>query len=245
MTTTSPGRTPRERARAELTREIKDAARRQLAHHGAAGLSMRAIANDVGLLSASALYRYFPGRDALLTALIVDGYAAMGEAAEAAEALVHTKTVMARWLAICHGVRAWSLANPHEYGLIFGSPIPGYVAPGDTVASAARVPVLLTALLEDLAAIGFDARNHGAPPAAVRRAMRPVLALAPSDLPSDLVIAGFMAWTYLVGALSLEVFGHRDAMHDDATAYFDYEMRRIATNLGLAGQPVPTPNTRR
>ena len=80
----SASRTARERARAELTREIKQEARRQLAAHGAEGLSLRAVARELGMVS-SALYRYFPSRDELLTALIIDAYDALGEAAEAAE----------------------------------------------------------------------------------------------------------------------------------------------------------------
>src|SRR5947208_16263265 len=77
-------RTARERARGELTREIKDEARRQLADVGANGLSLRAVARELGMVS-SALYRYFPSRDHLLTALIVDAYNAVGEAAETAD----------------------------------------------------------------------------------------------------------------------------------------------------------------
>ncbi|GAA5018869.1 hypothetical protein GCM10025734_71250 [Kitasatospora paranensis] len=75
---------PRERARVEFTRDIKQVARRQLAEVGAAALSLRAVSRELGLASPSALYRYFPGRDALLTALIVDSYAAVSEAAESA-----------------------------------------------------------------------------------------------------------------------------------------------------------------
>ena len=75
--------TARERARAELTREIKEEARRQLVAAGAGGLSLRAVARELGMVS-SALYRYYPSRDDLLTALIIDAYNALGEAAERA-----------------------------------------------------------------------------------------------------------------------------------------------------------------
>src|ERR1700743_2937636 len=78
-------RTARERARAELTREIKEEARRQLAATGADGLSLRAVAKELGMVS-SALYRYYPSRDDLLTALIIDAYNALGAAAEQATA---------------------------------------------------------------------------------------------------------------------------------------------------------------
>ena len=83
MTAPNAPRTARERARAELTREIKEEARRQLASVGADGLSLRAGARELGMVS-SALYRYYPSRDDLLTALIIDAYDALGSVAEAA-----------------------------------------------------------------------------------------------------------------------------------------------------------------
>ena len=140
--------TARQRARAELTREIKEAARRQLAETGAPQLSLRAVARELGLVS-SALYRYFPSRDDLLTALIIDAYDSLGEAAEAAAAANGTAGPRSGWRAVCHAVRDWARANPHEYALIYGSPVPGYQAPRDTVAPAARVPLVLGQLVRD------------------------------------------------------------------------------------------------
>src|SRR4051812_10674543 len=129
----------RERVRAELTAEITDAARRQLGEVGAAALSLRAVARDVGMVS-SAVYRYFPSRDDLLTRLIIDGYDALGLAAETADD--PSATPVERWLTVCRAVRAWALAHPHEYALLYGSPVPGYAAPADTVPAAARVGVV-------------------------------------------------------------------------------------------------------
>src|SRR5580704_5447298 len=122
MTATTP-RTARERARAEITGEIKAVARRQVAELGSAALSLRAVAREVGMVS-SAVYRYFPSRDDLLTALIVDAYNAVGEAAEVAEHSSRDRGVVGRWLNVCQAVRAWALANAHEYALIYGSPVP-------------------------------------------------------------------------------------------------------------------------
>src|ERR1700743_2215062 len=90
-------RTARERARVELTREIKEEARRQLADAGANGLSLRAVARELGMVS-SALYRYYPSRDDLLTALIIDAYDAIGAAAEEA-AGVPDVSARDRWVA--------------------------------------------------------------------------------------------------------------------------------------------------
>ena len=86
--------------RAELTAEIKDIARRHLAEEGSAALSLRAVARELGMVS-SAVYRYFPSRDDLLTALIVDAYDAVGLAAEEADARCEPGDVLRRWLAIC------------------------------------------------------------------------------------------------------------------------------------------------
>ena len=103
-------RTARERARAEITREILDAARGYLATDGAPALSLRAIARDLGMAS-SALYRYFKSRDELLTRLIIDAYDSLGAAAEASEAAIDRADLAGRFTAICHAVRTWALAT--------------------------------------------------------------------------------------------------------------------------------------
>lgn len=143
----------RERARIEVTAAIKDEARKQLAADGAARLSLRAVARELGMVS-SALYRYFPSRDELLTALIVDAYDAVGEAAEAADRAScagpsASARHLARWTAVARAVRDWALAHPHEYGLIYGSPVPGYTAPQATVGPASRVGFVLIAIVGD------------------------------------------------------------------------------------------------
>lgn len=235
MTPSRTAGTPRARARAALTAEIKQVARRQLVEIGATGLSLRAVARELGLGSASALYRYFSSRDALLTELIVDSYSALGAAAESAEEAVHQYPVLVRWLAICHGVRDWSLTNRSEYTLIFGTPIPGYAAPADTAAPATRVPTLLSSLLADVAADPSVARGATVLGPAARRALEPVLVGMPSRVTPGLAARGLMAWTYLFGAISFEVFGHRHDVIADPAAFFDYEMREIAVSLNITG----------
>src|SRR5258707_11639590 len=120
----------RARVRAQMVEEIKAAARRHLAADGA-NLSLRAVARDLNMVS-SAVYRYFASRDELLTALIIDGYNSMVEAAERVEAAVPRRDLTGRFMAACHGVRDWGLRHPAEYALLYGSPVPGYAAPDDT-----------------------------------------------------------------------------------------------------------------
>src|SRR4051794_10679373 len=128
----------RARVRAELTREIADAARRHLASDGAAGLSLRAVARELGMAS-SAVYRYYTSRDELLTALIVEAYDSLGTAVEEAHGRVARDDLRGRLRATCRGARAWALAHPHEYALVYGSPVPGYAAPQATIGPASRV----------------------------------------------------------------------------------------------------------
>src|SRR5258706_4772974 len=117
---TTPSGSVRARVRAGLVDEIKSIARRQLAEHGAAALSLRAVAREVGLVS-SAVYRYFASRDELLTALILDAYNALGETAEQADAARDPADLIGRFESVCHAVRAWALSHPHEYALTYGS----------------------------------------------------------------------------------------------------------------------------
>jgi AcrR family transcriptional regulator len=225
-----PPTTARERARVALTTEITDLARIQLATVGAAGLSLRAIARELGMAS-SALYRYFPSRDELLTRLIIDGYDDLGAAAEAADE--PTAGPAARWLAVCRAVRAWAQAHPHEYALLYGSPVPGYRAPQDTVPAATRVGVVLGRVLGDAARAGLL-------PAADRPATgmvsADVAAVLGGDHPAldDTVRArALLAWSALFGAVSFELFGHFTGSVTDADAFFDESMTDLAGLLGF------------
>ncbi|HEY2599886.1 MAG TPA: TetR/AcrR family transcriptional regulator, partial [Candidatus Dormibacteraeota bacterium] len=143
----------RERYRAQVRQEVKEAALGQLAEAGPGGLSISAIGKQLGV-SGPALYRYFASRDDLLTALIIDAYNDVGQAVEDADASADRADFVGRWLAVTHGVRDWALAVPHEYMLIYGSPVPGYQAPTDTVAAAIRGTTVLGTILDDAVVAG-------------------------------------------------------------------------------------------
>lgn len=232
----------RERARREITAAIKEEARRQLAADGATRLSLRAVARELGMVS-SALYRYFPSRDDLLTALIVDAYDAVGAAAETGLA-AGRRDPLARLLAVCRAVRGWALAHPHEYALIYGSPVPGYAAPPDTVAPASRVGLALIAVVRDARADGLlTPGGDPAPPAALRAdlaALRERLgpaATGPDDAGEVLGDALIAAWAQLFGLISFEVYGQFQEVVSDRDALFDRAVTRLGRTLGL--RPVP------
>jgi AcrR family transcriptional regulator len=222
----SAPRTARALARAQLTEDILAAARRQLAEVGPAELSLRAVARDLGMAS-SAIYRYVESRDALLTRLIIEAYDAVGGAAEAAEADVDRDDLLGRWLAATRAVRRWALEHPSEYALIYGSPVPGYAAPEDTIDPAGRVGLVLARILGDAAASGAAAPGEpaGVLDPGVVAALPPVGEARQAD--------GILAWTSLFGVISFELFGHYQNVVADRDAYFDHAMVRLATLVGL------------
>ncbi|MGW3929913.1 TetR/AcrR family transcriptional regulator [Streptomyces microflavus] len=131
---------PRARYREQTCAEIKDLALRQLAEGGGTALALTRIAKEMGL-SGPALYRYFTGRDDLLDALIRDAYddAAAAMARAAARSAKGSRGVRARLHDLAEAYRAWAVAEPHRYLLLQGAPIPGYVAPPDTLERARAV----------------------------------------------------------------------------------------------------------
>ncbi|WP_327363512.1 MULTISPECIES: TetR/AcrR family transcriptional regulator [unclassified Streptomyces] len=222
----------RERARIEVTAAIKDEARRMLAAEGAAKLSLRAVARELGMVS-SALYRYFPSRDELLTALIVDAYDSIGAAAEQADArtLAAGAPPLERWISVCEAVRAWALGHPHEYSLIYGSPVPGYSAPMDTVGPASRVGNTLIAIVR----AAHAGRGLALPP--LPAGLRPEAVRMTADfaegLPPEVTAALVAAWAQLVGLVSFELFGQFNRVVEDRATFFTHAAGQLAHGVGL------------
>lgn len=221
----------RARARIEVTATIKDEARRQLAAEGAAKLSLRAVARELGMVS-SALYRYFASRDDLLTALIIDAYDSLGESAERAHTAVAQAGPTQRWVTVCEAARGWALAHPHEYALIYGSPIPGYTAPQTTVRAASRVGLLLIGITRDAH------RGPGLAAPALADELRPeaeriAADLAP-DLPPEVATALVAAWAQLFGLIGFELFGQFNRVVEDRERFFRHAVTQLARGVGLA-----------
>lgn len=205
----------RARVRAELTAEIKRLARVQMEEHGPANLNLRAIARDLGMVS-SAIYRYFASRDELLTALIVDAYNELGEAAERADATVVDRSdAAARFVAVAGAAYAWARAHPSQYLLLFGTPVPGYAAPEDTIGPATRVTAVLLQILDDAGRRGAVPAVVPDVPPTVAGDLDTIRALTGATVDDGLLLAGLQAWTGLFGTISFVLNGQfRNVVHD-------------------------------
>jgi AcrR family transcriptional regulator len=184
------------------------------------------------------LYRYFDGRDALLSALIMSAYESL--AIEAERAADHAQRSGAsdaeRWLEVPRAIRRWALAHPHEWGLIFGTPVPGYDAPQDTVEPYARVASAMVRPVVDAKDAGRlrTDRPHRAVPAELRDAVAPVTESLFPEMPADKVVLVIQAWTTVVGLISLETFGHWRNTILDPESFFEATISDVAEAIGLA-----------
>ena len=221
----------RRESREQIEAQIIELGRRHLVDRGAAGLSLRAIARDLGMVS-SAVYRYVSSRDELLTLLLVDAYTDLADTVDGAR-----DTVGDLWsddvIAIARAARRWAVAHPAQWALLYGSPVPGYHAPPErTVGVGTRVVGAF-----------FDAIAAGIATGDIRLTDT----VAPQPMSSDFdrirhefgfpgddsVIAKcFLLWAGVLGAISLEVFGQygTDTL-TDPEAVFDTQLRLLVDVL--------------
>jgi AcrR family transcriptional regulator len=219
-----------------MTAEILAVARRHVAQEGAAALSLRSVARDLEM-APSALYRYFDGRDALLSALILGAYESLaGEAERAAQTAVRSGgSDTERWMVVPRAMRAWALAHPNEWGLIFGTPVPGYRAPEQTVEPYAVIAGALVRPVIDAWEAGvLHPTEPSTVSAALAAAVVPVHEALFPGMPVDAAVRAVEAWTTIVGAISLEVFGHWRNTVLDPGELFEATARDVASSLGLS-----------
>lgn len=218
----------RREARERIEAQIIELGRRYLADHGAAGLSLRAIARDLGMVS-SAVYRYVSSRDELLTLLLVDGYSDLADAVDRAR-----EAAFDVWsddvIAIARAARRWALANPARWALLYGSPVPGYHAPADrTTGPGTRV----IGALFDAVAAGIETGDIRLTNDSARQPLASDFDRIRREFgfPGDDRVMGtcFTIWAGVIGAISLEVFGQygADTLTDPAMV-FDTQVRLLA-----------------
>lgn len=225
----------REKLRQEMLEDIKMVARQQMAESGTAGISLSAIARALEV-SQPALYRYYPSRDDLITALIVDAYNDQANALEAAQAGIPQEKTGERMLAVLDVYRRWALEHPTDFELIYGNPIPGYKAPYEVTAPAAQrnFTVILTILGQALAAGNLK------PSAEQQRAAEKLGADLPGlkymeaqGIPHVLVYIGLVGMYRIHGMIMLELFHHTDALIPDTGAFYRNEVISLLRESGM------------
>ena len=214
--------------RAAMEAEIMRLGREHLRTQGAAGLSLWAIARDLGVVS-SAVYRYVPSRDELLTLLLVEGYNDLADTVDAAADADNDndadRTAGAggsrkRLRCMAVAIRGWAVDDPARWALLYGSPVPGYSAPAErTTPPGTRV---VGRLVVELAAAHRDGDLRAQlPPISpeVAADMRQVIDEFGVDVPAEVVAAATTLWATIIGGISLDVFGQYGAdtfAHPDA-----------------------------
>jgi AcrR family transcriptional regulator len=191
-----------------MRQEVKDIALRQLAEGGPQALSVNAIAKELGV-SGPALYRYFAGRDALLTELILDAYADLTTALTAAPP---------EPAGLADAYRAWALAQPHRYRLLFSAPLPGYDAHERNLVAAAHQAMNVV----------FRALADVQPPPTADPALDAQLTTWAPEVEPARALTAITMWSRLHGIVSLEIEGNFASIGVDPDRLF---AREVATLL--------------
>lgn len=227
------------RERTDMMTQIKTVARQQMAEHGTAGLSLRGIAREMGI-TAPAIYNYFPRLDDLITALIVDAFTALADAIQAAELTVESETCGPKILTSCLAYREWAIAHPVDFQLIYGNPIPGYVAPAEITVPLARRPFdgLFRLFSEAYRAGELIVPAEYTPvPTSTSAHFATWLPEASYDFPHTLLCLLMSGWARIHGMVMLELFEHLGPVVGDAAAFFRYEIDAFLCHLGMGRSP--------
>jgi AcrR family transcriptional regulator len=237
----------RERVRAATVQEIKATARRLLIAEGPPAVTLRAIAREMGM-TAPGLYRYFPSHEELWEELCHDTYADLADALEAELAGLPEQAAELRLLALARRFRSWAVSHPHEFGLVFGMPLPGIGQVKDLTdpqyISGMRFALVFTrAFAEVWTKLRFPIvpDDEMAPALAAQlRGYRDSVGAAAGvpPLPLGAVLIFLQAWVQLYGIVTMEVFGHLSFCLADVTEFFEAELVSIGRALGIDEIPV-------
>lgn len=214
--------------------EIKTVARRLMAEEGTNGLSIRGIAKVLEL-TPPAIYHYFPSLDDLITALIVDGFNALADALESAQAHSVAPTAAGQLYDVLLAYRQWAVDHSVDFQLIYGNPIPGYVAPREvTVPAVVRTFVVIIGLIEQALQTGeLLAPPHFSIPAALEAHYRQLIDRDNYPMSTMAMHIAMTGWIRIHGTIMLELFNHIQATVGDVGVFYAFEMRRMLSEFGL------------
>jgi|SRR5215467_11488637 len=243
--------TRRDRLRASTTKEIIQIARSLLVEQGGAAISLRAIAREMGM-TAPALYRYFGSHEELIRHVIADIFTELADYTEeavtaaakpaTAAPAAATEPTTVSLLAASKAFRTWAIDHPAEFGLLFGTPLPGVEMIQDDPLNECgmRFGRVFLRLFEDL----WQIRPFSIPAdEQIDPSLRAQLAryrdLIGSDLPLGVIQTFLRCWVLLYGTVSLEVFGHLKFALDDSAQMFELMLTDLAAMIGLV-YPLPS-----
>jgi len=210
---------------------IKETARAQITERGAAALSLRAIARELNI-TAPAIYNYYPSRDELVTALIVDGYHSLtADLTQAREAIYANHA--ASFAAAANAYRTWALTHSEEYALIFGNPIPDYHAPMEITGPAAAASMFVLIQVLD-AAYQNGKLTLGKCAPTLEEMLHTWNEKLTYDGPLGIIHLALASWTQIHGLVSLELSGHLSAPEcGDVTAFFEAEIQSMVARMRI------------
>ncbi len=210
-----------------LQEAIKETAWKQIAEFGAPALSLRAIARELKI-TAPAIYNYFSDRDALVTALIIDAYTSFGDSQIEARDSVSAADLPGRLAAIGHAYRQWALVHPQRYQLIFGTPIPGYVAPVlEVLPSGARSLSALVSVIDQLRLAGkLKADGYPSVQPGYKEQFEVWKKFA-GDYDIYSLSVAMLVWSRVHGLVSLEISGNMPPFGVDGSSLYAYEIESI------------------
>jgi AcrR family transcriptional regulator len=211
-----------------LDEAIKNTAWKQIAEFGTPALSLRAIARELKI-TAPAIYNYFPDRDALVTALIIDAYKSFGNSQLEARDEISEEDIEGRMMAIGLAYRNWAHTYPQRYQLIFGTPLPGYEAPlMEVLPSAARSLSALVSTVEQIRVIGKLNVTSFPKVKAEYKASFETWKKYGGDVDLLSMSVAMVIWSRVHGIVSLELAGNLPPFGTSGDELYLYEMNSIA-----------------
>jgi AcrR family transcriptional regulator len=238
--------------RAETVAEIKASARSQLQELGPSGISLRAVARDVGVTPA-ALYRYFASLDALLLEVCCDLYDELIAETRAAMDAAPPEAHLERMKAWVWAFRAWSVGNRREFELMISYPEgksamsicadPTYTGPGDldpvTLKSMEHAQMCgreLAAFYKQTEGQGFEFGTVTLPemsPGLEEELIESCSVMIIGErLPLSWVFAFTSAWVRVFGLVTMEAFGSLP-VRDNIDEFYKAQIKSMLRDFGM------------
>lgn len=224
-----------EELNAATAEAIKNVARQLMAEEGTNGLSVRGIAKVLDI-TPPAIYHYFASLDDLTTALIADSFNALADALEAAAEHSTAATAGGKLLDVLLAYRQWSVDNPIAFQLIYGNPIPGYVAPREaTVPAVVRTFVVSVSFIEEALQTGelVPMPPYNQIPPAVEARLNELITQGQYPIATISMYLAMILWTQMHGIIYLEIFNHIQYNVGDVNVFYETQIRNLLITIGL------------